>query len=58
MRNAGNPYAKKGVKYNKGEFDNSWNNSQVDIQNPIWNFLDSVKNSYLVSVILSTIHCT
>ena len=58
MRNAGNPYAKKGVKYNKGEFDNSWNNSQVDIQNSIWNFLDSVKNSYLVSVILSTIHCT
>ena len=58
MRNAGNPYAKNGVKYNKGEFDNSWNNSQVDIHNSIWDFLDSVKSSYLVSVILSTIHCT
>ena len=58
MRNAGNPCAKKGVKYNKGEFDNNWNNSQVDIRNSIWDFLDSVKRSHLVSVILSTIHCT
>ena len=58
MRNAGNPCAKKGVKYNKGGLIIAGIIVRWIFAIPYGTFLDSVKNSYLVSVILSTIHCT